>query len=88
MTNQPQNRKGGNYSTSTIKGEAFFEETYINARWRWITLPLLEVLLAAIPSLRVNCIHAKAVLLKYSIMALLVGELGGWSEDELDMPRP
>ncbi|KAI1457436.1 hypothetical protein F4805DRAFT_178983 [Annulohypoxylon moriforme] len=89
LTNQIRSNKGGdNFNASTIKGEAFFEETYIHVRWGWMTLPLAEVLLTAILLVVSIVITRKQPLFKESVMALLMSELEGWSEDELDVPRP
>ncbi|KAI0894794.1 hypothetical protein F4806DRAFT_97267 [Annulohypoxylon nitens] len=88
LTNQFRSRSGDNYNASIIEGEAFFEETYIHVRWGWIALPLAEVLLTAILLVVSIKITRNQPLLKESVMALLISELEGWDEDELNMSGP
>ena len=79
---------GDNYNVSTIRGEAFFEETYVHICWGRITLPLAEVLLTAVLLAVSIAIMRKEPFLKESVMVLLMSGLEGWSEDEMEMPRP
>ncbi|KAI1088363.1 hypothetical protein F5B19DRAFT_486039 [Rostrohypoxylon terebratum] len=84
LTNQIRSSGGDNYNASIIEGEAFFEETYIHVRWGWIALPLAEVLLTTILLIISIKITQRQPLLKESSMALLISEVKGWAEDELD----
>ncbi|KAI2473629.1 hypothetical protein F4781DRAFT_139361 [Annulohypoxylon bovei var. microspora] len=88
LTNQIRSNKGDNYDASTIKGEAFFNETYIHVRWGWMSLPLAEVVLTAFLLVVSIVITRKQPLLKESIIALLLSRLEGWSEDELSVSGP
>jgi len=42
------NRKGDNVAGVSVKGSAWVDETYIEVRWGWLSLPLGETLLAVI----------------------------------------
>lgn len=48
LSNQIRNLSpGDNYDAEMWPGQAFYEETYWKVPWPWITLPVVEVLVAA-----------------------------------------
>jgi len=76
---------GDNVNATTVLGTAYFKETYMQVRWAWLIIPLVEAVLGAV--LLVVCIlfTRKEPLLKTSLIALLVHRLDRVTEDEMDV---
>lgn len=70
-----QMRSQANVNLTLVKGAALAPQVYIRVRWRWIVLPMMEVLLAA-TALFLNCdLNRGQPLLKSSLLALLASRL-------------
>ncbi|KAI0435792.1 hypothetical protein F4803DRAFT_573796 [Xylaria telfairii] len=82
------NNPGDNYNSTTITGEAFFKEPYIEVRWAYLTLPFTVTLFSAILLAITIIITDKQPLLKQSSMAFLVNRLQGWDDEDLDVDGP
>ncbi|KAI0401500.1 hypothetical protein F4802DRAFT_600974 [Xylaria palmicola] len=72
---------GQNANTTSVKGLAFGIETYIEVRWEWILLPVVETLLAVVllAATIVVTHRSRQPLLKSSVNALLFHGLEGWT---------
>ena len=79
---------GDNANRTVLKGEAHFNENYIEVRWPWLIVPLLETLLACILLVATIVVTWNEVIFKTSLAALLVHGLDGWSEVETDVSAP
>lgn len=89
LTNQIRSSNpGDNYNAMTFYGDALGQITYVEVRWPWIILPMVETLLTSVLLAITIFITRKRPLLKTSIMGLLVHGLDGWSADELDVDQP
>ncbi|KAI0191885.1 hypothetical protein F4808DRAFT_476002 [Astrocystis sublimbata] len=76
---------GDNYNATTVAGEAFFQEPYIEVQWAYLALPLSVTLVSAVLLAITILMTDKQPLLKHSLVALLVNRLHGWSSEELDV---
>ncbi|KAF2495366.1 hypothetical protein BU16DRAFT_561648 [Lophium mytilinum] len=79
---------GDNRNVTMLKGEAFYNTTFVEVRWPWIILPLAETLLTVVLLAISIALTRQQPLLKTSVMAFLVHGLEGWSDDELAVGRP
>ncbi|KAI0413932.1 hypothetical protein F5X98DRAFT_378208 [Xylaria grammica] len=72
---------GENANTTAVEGVAFRAETFIEVRWGWVSLPVIETLLAIILLVATMMVTRKSQqpLLKSSANALLFHGLGGWT---------
>ncbi|KAI1097482.1 hypothetical protein F4804DRAFT_170724 [Jackrogersella minutella] len=83
-------------SNSTLKnphlenfsGKAYHDEVYINIRWYWIILPVLETLLTSIFLVVLIVINYQQPLLRNSVLAYLGHGLDGWERGELSITPP
>lgn len=83
LTNQIRSvDPGDNYSATTIKGRAVYDETYIRVRWPWMVLPLVEITLSSLLLLATIVVTGGMPLWKTSGLAFLVS--GGWEEEEFE----
>lgn len=88
ITNQIRNNNpGDNFNATRVAGRAFFNEMYIQVRWQWMILPLVEAALATFLLVVTVIITRGQPLFKTSVMAYLVSGLDGWNE-EIPMPKP
>jgi hypothetical protein len=89
ITNQIRSRDpGDNANSTTVQGQAFYDELFYYVRWPWITLNLVLVALVAV-LLVITIIQTRSEpLLKSSLTALLFYGLEGWSEDEISSLLP
>ncbi|KAI0538156.1 hypothetical protein GGR58DRAFT_513265 [Xylaria digitata] len=89
LTNQIRsNNPGDNYNATVTKGDAFFDEPYIEVRWIYLALPFAVTLFSAVLLIITIIITDKQPLLKNSSIALLVHRLQGWGDEELDRDGP
>ncbi|KAJ8133398.1 hypothetical protein O1611_g219 [Lasiodiplodia mahajangana] len=75
---------GWNMNTTTIRGEAIGTVPYIDVRWEWVSVPVLETILAVI-LLAMTILVAKRSrqpLLKSSVNSLIFHGLEGWTAAE------
>jgi hypothetical protein len=82
------NVPGDNNNATTYLGTAYFLDVYVQVRWPWLILPLVEALLCAALLATTIISNRRALLLKTSIAALQVYPLQGWSHEEIDVPLP
>lgn len=71
-----------NTKLTVLDGQAFMDETYIDVRWPWILLSLIEIVLTFILCISI-IITRREPLLKSSAIALLLQDVGGWHTEEL-----
>ncbi|KAK3987287.1 hypothetical protein QBC44DRAFT_400918 [Cladorrhinum sp. PSN332] len=79
------NNPGDNAILTLVDGDAFADETFIQVRWGWLTLPLAVTVLA-IASVGATIMLTREVpLYKGSTMALITYRVEGWEGAEHDV---
>ncbi|KAI8625948.1 hypothetical protein F5Y19DRAFT_488675 [Xylariaceae sp. FL1651] len=70
-----------NSNTTTVKGYAFGTETYIDVRWEWVLLPVVETVLTVVLLVATIIVTKRShqPLLKSSVNGLLFQGLKGWT---------
>ena len=85
LTNQLRSgQPGDNLNATVVEGQAVVSQPFVHVRWAWLTLFVLEVLLAV--GMLVGSILARTVQghrLKTSAVGLLFHGLSGWDREEL-----
>ncbi|KAI0901586.1 hypothetical protein F4806DRAFT_5914 [Annulohypoxylon nitens] len=72
----------------TLPGNAYYNEVYIQVRWCWLILPVMETILTGLLlgiSIKLN--HDEP-LYKNSVLAYLSHGLEGWEKGEIDIRPP
>ena len=82
------NISGDNLNATMFKGEARYNTVFVQVRWPWIILPIVETLLTAVLLAISISLTRHQPLLKTSVIAFLMHGLEGWSDDELEVASP
>jgi hypothetical protein len=83
LTHEIRSSNLDSQTATLLTGEVFASETYIDVRWGWLVLPLIETILATMVLLSSITISWRGPLWKSSAIAPYLHPLKGWDEKDL-----
>lgn len=85
LTHEMRSAKLDGRAATLLKGEVRISEVYIDVRWGWLVLPLIETILATVLLLSSIVVSWRGPLWKGSALAPYLHPLRGWNEKDLDV---